>query len=383
MERNFLLLQPDAEDNLFISGVLKSPLRLAKMLIYSLFQEQYTITAKHLDDIKLYSAGLNRAIALESAYALAGYAKTQFTFQQFFHNSFKARQGKVLEALMQHILTAFKFCEEVPLKPSNQQELTKRLFRLSEVSNRDIDVLGYNQEKQRSIAIQLRSRDNTGGTTAKGSLASWIKEYLHDKIEPLEPMLYIVGVWDGMDQQQKKSTVKELWKSLQDVIQTNEGTFNQEIEQGIRLTNHLHIRLCYGYTSILQAVYDWFEFQDETKLEAINTTVNRLMNWDDLWVSYAVASLEIGQLHTHKQTNISILNEKVPVSEFDKAQDQDIHVFIHELAKQTALQWKENTLPLPSLQENIFYLRDLLYLKAIYHRFSRKDIRDILKNINK
>lgn len=383
MERNFLLLQPDAEDNLFISGVLKSPLDLAKEIILSLFQGQYAVTSKHLDDIKLYSAGLNRAIALESAYALAGYAKTQFTFQQFFHNSFKARQGKVLEALMQHILIAFKFCEEVPLKPSNQQELTKRLFRLTEVSKRDIDVLGYNQEKQRSIAIQLRSRDNTGGTTAKGSLADWIKYFLHDKIEPQEPLLYIVGIWDGMDQQQKKSTIDKLWQSLQDMIPTNETAFTQDIEQGIQLTNLLHIRLCYGYTSILQAVYDWFEFQDVSMLNAVNTTVNRLMNWDDLWVSYAVASLEIGQLHTRKQTNISILNEKVPASEFVMAQDQDIHIFVRDLASQIALQWKENTLPLPSLQENIFYLRDLLYLKAIYHRFSRKDIRDILKDINK
>jgi hypothetical protein len=51
MERNFLLLQPDAEDNLFISGVLKSPLDLAKEIILSLFQGQYAVTSKHLDDI--------------------------------------------------------------------------------------------------------------------------------------------------------------------------------------------------------------------------------------------------------------------------------------------------------------------------------------------
>lgn len=383
--RNFLLLEPSLMENTFVSKVLKSPLELAEMLIYSMFTGQYTVTTKSLDDIKLYAAGLNRAKILETDYSLAKYSLNQFTLQQFFHNSFKARQGKVLEAIMQYVLFEYNFCDEVPEKPSNNQVMTKRIFELNEVNKNDIDVLGYNSKNKKYVAIQLRSRDNTGGTTAKGSLADWIKPYLTLKHEPIEPLIYIIGIWEGMDGQQKNSTISKLWTSLEKVVsdEMTKDNFYSNIEKGIFLTSKIKIQLCYGYDSILDTIFNWFMLQDITKLKAISTTIRRLMNWDDMWVSYAIASLEIGNNLTNKINNIEILNSKIPNSIFNGINMNNIHTFVNDLTIETAKDWKENNLPMPSISENFEYLSDLIFLKAIFSKFNNSTISKIKANIKK
>ena len=67
-----------------------------------------------LDEIKQFAAGVARAEKLSTDYTLASYYPFMFAFQQYFHSSFRARQGKVLEKMVQSILKKYGKCDSVP-----------------------------------------------------------------------------------------------------------------------------------------------------------------------------------------------------------------------------------------------------------------------------
>jgi len=363
-ERNFLLLKNDKDLNV-VKQILKSPLGLAQDLIERLNENKYTELKKNLDKIKQFVAGIERAEALKS-YELANFYPTMFAFHQFFNSSFRARQGKVLEAVIQEILKNYTDCNIVPRRVKEMQKIIKTTYNLSDDLNLDIDALGKDDKNKKIIITQIRSRDDTGGTTAKGSLVDFLRDLLRTNKKSEYKLLYLIAVWDERNLQQKSSTIFKMYSSLKENIKIEKTNFSRDISKGVELSKNIFLKLAYGTDEISQALFDWNTSNNQNVLKSIKNITKTITNWDDLWISYAISSLEIENYSFHKKTNIEILNNYLQ-SEKIKLLDINIEE-INQISLHIASIWKENTIPLLSVSDKILYIRDLIYLKLIYDK---------------
>ena len=196
-------MDPSEEISL-AKDILKSPLGLASEITRYLFEEKLEELKDSLDEIKQFAAGIRRAEKLSASYSVASYYPFMFAFHQYFHSSFRARQGKVLEKMLQHMLEAYSKCDKVPRKNKDRLLILGKIFKTGTLPNLDIDVMASDSRDKKVLLIQLRSRDDTGGTTAKGSLVDLLRELLRLDQVPESDVLYLVCVWDPRDAQQKK-----------------------------------------------------------------------------------------------------------------------------------------------------------------------------------
>src|ERR1035441_4524134 len=96
--QNRIMISLDkSTEYLRINKALKSPLGLAHELIRNLFNKSFDNIKNELDSIKKFVAGIDRAEELGSGYKIAKFYPYLFSFHQFFHSSYRARQGKTLE----------------------------------------------------------------------------------------------------------------------------------------------------------------------------------------------------------------------------------------------------------------------------------------------
>lgn len=359
-ERNFLLLNDD-EASKIVKEILKSPLGLAKKLIICLNENNFSQLRDDLDKIKFFAAGISRADSLKKKYCLAQFYPAMFAFHQFFNSSFRARQGKVLEIMMQEILKNYTNCTIVPRKVADMQGIVKDTFSLRDKLKLDMDVLGKDEENRKILIVQLRSRDDTGGTTAKGSLVDMLRELLRSKHTPTDEIMYLIAVWDKRSSQQKNSTISKIYSSLAENTDVKEDEFKKNISRGIEISKNITLKLAYGTDEIVKSLFQWNKNQDEKILTAIEKIIKTVENWDDLWIAYAVSSLEIEVTEFKGQSNIKILENYLG--------KQKIHLDnVDELTSKISACWKENSIPLPSVSDRILYIRDLIYLKLIYDR---------------
>lgn len=365
-ERNFLLLKTDGTSE-FVKKILRSPLGLAEDLIIFLNENKYSDLVENLDKIKQFVAGIKRTSDLKKDYKLAKFYPVMFAFHQYFNSSFRARQGKVLEAMLQEILKKYTTSNIVPNKVAEMQLIIKNTFSLDSKPTLDVDALGQDEKNKKIIIIQLRSRDDTGGTTAKGSLVDLLRDLLRTNKNPSSEILYLIAIWDERNSQQKKSTISKIYSSLKENIKIKESDFIKEISNGVLISKNITLSLAYGTDEIANTLYNWNETKDLKILGAIKEVSDKVINWDDLWVSYAISSLEIEINSFNGYSNLNILNDYLNEIEvtldafFDPSK-------IDELALQIASMWDIDSIPLPSVSDRILYIRDLIYLKLIYNR---------------
>ena len=366
-KRNFLLLLDGSEESLILKYVLKSPLGLASGLIDILFENDFSRIENSLDEIKLFAAGITsaRKLADETNYKLASYYPYFFSFQQFFHSSYRARQGKVLEKILMlgiKEFTSFKNVPETPTEMANLLENLKIKF-----SKLDIDVLAQDITSNKLTIIQIRSRDDTGGTTAKGSLVDVLKGILRANAKLKSKILYIVFVWDTRDSQQKKSTITKCYSSLQELIsdRIDEDTFKKEICKGINISDNIKLILAYGTKELLNILFDWSENKDDGLISSIDNMITLIENWDDLWISYLISSLEleIQAIHGILDEKINKINTKFDFTSYDKLVES-----IDKMTTEIIPIWAEKSLPVDSPADQATYIRDLLFLRAIYEK---------------
>ncbi|MFN3762407.1 MAG: DNA methyltransferase, partial [Anaerolineae bacterium] len=364
--RVFLLLDDNPELDV-IRDVLHSPLSLAEEIVCRLFREEFQALREDLDKVKGFAAGITRASALRD-YRLADYYTLMFAFQQWFHSSYRARQGKVLEELLKRALpqcTSFQVLEGEEARTFLQQT-----FHAAPKS--DIDVIGATREHTRLLLIQLRSRDDTGGTTAKGSLADAIKELIREGAEPSLPTLYLIGIWDPRESQQRSSTINKIRASLQDLegLRYNFENLADEIEGGAAITPHIHLQLAYGSDQIVKALVQWDPEPDPNAFQRLSWWVHRLEEWDDLWVAYAVASVELELQALRGISNIHLLRSKCRELGFELEfrTYNELQALIEDAVGKLIGAWREDTLPVKAPADQALYLRDLLFLYAIYEK---------------
>ena len=266
-ERYFLLLKDDKESQI-LKKILKSPLGLAKELIIKLNENNYTDLKDNLDKIKRFVAGIERAVTLKD-YKLANFYPTMFAFHQYFNSSFRARQGKVLEAVIQKILENYTDSNIVPDKVFDMQMLIKDIFKLPDKPSLDIDALGKDDKNKKIILIQIRSRDDTGGTTAKGSLVDFLRYLLRQNKKTDYSLTYLIAVWDKRNQQQKHSTITKIYSALKENINVTENDFQKNISNGIKITNKITLKLAYGTDEIADALLLWNKSRNRKILNSI------------------------------------------------------------------------------------------------------------------
>ena len=141
-DRKFLHLMDSSAETDLAKDLLESPLKLASIVIEWLFEEKFEELRDGIDEIKHFAAGIERAQKLSSNYILASYYPSMFAFHQYFHSSFRARQGKVLEKMLQIILKQYGRCDQVPDRNENRLSILREIFDGAELPKLDIDVMG-------------------------------------------------------------------------------------------------------------------------------------------------------------------------------------------------------------------------------------------------
>lgn len=369
-ERIFLHLLDNTNEVELAKRILKSPLGLAADIIYALFEDRLVSKKDELDKIKMFAAGISRSEKLGSNYSLAKYYPYMFSFQQFFHSSFRARQGKVLEEMIKNILENYTDCNEVPKKVDRMQEILRESFASSTITSlHHIDAMGINNKKNKIVVIQLRSRDDTGGTTAKSSLVELLRSLMRLENLPKEELLYLICIWDERNSQQKQSTITKIYSSLQDYI-PDENKFRQEIIQGYELNSKIKLKLAYGTDEISRSLFEWTGTNQESILTAIQQIIDFVENWDDLWVTYSISNIELELNSFQEISNITLLNQKINEinAKFDFSSYEKLKTSIDEITNQILPIWREKTIPLASLSDKAHYVRDLVFLKACYSK---------------
>jgi hypothetical protein len=368
-ERIFLHLLDNTNEVELAKSILKSPLGLAADIIYALFEDRLVSKKDELDKIKMFAAGISRSEKLGSNYSLAKYYPYMFSFQQFFHSSFRARQGKVLEEMIKNILENYTDCNEVPKKVDRMQEILRQSFASPTITSLDIDAMGINNKKNKIVVIQLRSRDDTGGTTAKSSLVELLRSLMRLENLPKEELLYLICIWDERNSQQKQSTITKIYSSLQDYI-PDENKFRQEIIQGYELNSKIKLKLAYGTDEISRSLFEWTGTNQESILTAIQQIIDFVENWDDLWVTYSISNIELELNSFQGISNINLLNQKFNEinAKFDFSSYEKLKTSIDEITNQILPIWREKTIPLASLSDKAHYVRDLVFLKACYSK---------------
>ena len=359
-----------SEETRLVKDILKSPLGLASAITTTLFEEKFEELKDGLDEIKGFAAGIRRAEKLSADYSLASYYPFMFAFHQYFHSSFRARQGKVLEQMLQRILQEYGKCDNVPGKNIDRLSILGKIFETDELPNLDIDVMASDFTNKKTLLIQLRSRDDTGGTTAKGSLADLLRELLRLNKIPQSNVLYLVCVWDPRDSQQKISTVRKMFSSLKEYTEVNEEAFGEIVRNKVRLQDNISLKIAYGTDEIARSLFEWIGDENEKVLDAISTIVDLVSDWDDLWIAYALASLELEVASFSGESNIRLLNEKYDKIgiNFNYASYQTLTDSIDKIVQHIIPLWTEDSIPLNTLSDKAQYIRDLLFLKAYYEK---------------
>lgn len=368
--RTFLLLEDETEQVLTAKRILKSPLGLAHDIVEYLFDDNFEALKEALDNIKAFAAGVTRADRLATDYATARYYSLMFPFHQYFHSSYRARQGKVLEEILKTILREHTQFNEVPDSVKKEMgPILQKVFASKNIPSNDVDVMGVNAQARKIILMQLRSRDDTGGTTAKGSLVDLLRGLRRLKKTPRAQLLYLVCVWDERDAQQRASTIEKIYASLKDLTQLNREAFDR-IGEGISIARNITLKMAYGTDEILNSIFEWDTPKSRRARSIVGNIVKAVENWDDLWVSYALASLEIDAQALRGLSNVRLLNHKF--NELGLAFNFSSYLALRQSIDQatprlTAI-WKENSLPVTTPADQTLYIRDLLFLKAIYEK---------------
>lgn len=254
-ERFLLTLDSDSNSEL-IRSVLRSPLGLAHSIIDYLFRNEFNRIKQELDSIKGFVAGITRAELLGKDYLLANFYPQLFAFHQFFHSSYRARQGKTLEEFIKEVLRETNPSLTVPDKLNDKINVMANVFK-GYNSKGDIDVIAQNKDKV--MAVQLRSNVNTGGTTAKASLVEAFRKILSLPKIKKKHLFYHIGVWEK-EGSQKKISKDKFYDSLEHYLvplKISKDNFIKNIEKGIIVKPHITLKLSFGTTEILNSIKDW------------------------------------------------------------------------------------------------------------------------------
>ena len=366
-QRKLILLENKTDQTIAaLNTILESPLGLAKQIAFRCFQKDQNnslLSYKNgLDILKRLGVGLESAMK-KSAYPIANYSSYLFAFQQFVHSSYRARQGNFAESLLRAILK--ETSAEVYGKKEHSK-IAQKVLGTKTTNKHDLDVVASMPKEY--LFVQIRSRDDTGGTTAKGSLAEFLKDVLRNKIVPKAPIRYVIFVWVSGSGAQKSSLVTRIVDQLTGLttIETDEMKKDLSSQKRIQLSENITLELSYGFDAFSDILA---EFSESKSISEISKKIfATLEDWDDLWLTYALSSIELQNLAINGINNFLILEDKlaklgINISNQDISRYKERSIYIaHKLIDN----WNENTLPVNSPRDQLWYIRDLILTKMIF-----------------
>lgn len=309
-ERCLLSLMNDDDKNVQeVREILKSPYELSHDLIRFYIENELDYKEEILDTIKSFAGGIFRARHLSDEYVLARYYSYMFAFHQFFHSSFRARQGKVLEELFKNIIRKCNLKLEI-LSKKEQMNIFSNDRHLP-----DFDV--FISDSKKIVIIQIRSRDDTGGTTAKSSLVEGFR-YLEKSDDLKKELYYIVHIWEARQSAQKDTTIIKFHTTLTEHVEYNHEEFKDKIvsPSGVKTKKDNHLFLTYGNEEFSERLTEILKISDNRIQTELNRKIELISNWDDLWLAYAIINLEYeqkkldpGNINTFDQI-FNLLNKK-------------------------------------------------------------------------
>lgn len=364
-QERFLLTLDNTKNSKTARKILKSPLDLAIKTTHHLFENNFGEMKENLDSIKYFVAGIKRAKQLGNNYRIANYFTYLFAFQQFFHSSYRARQGKALEELSKVVVRNLSTKFKVPDSNKRKRQIVARAVK-GYSSDLDLDLVVGKGSSNKILVMQLRSRDNTGGTTAKASLVDALKEILQSKIKSGGSLYYLIGVWDKVDSNQKQSTINKLYSSLKPYLskKLTKKRLTNEIENGVEVKKGICLELAYGKKAIEESINQWTKRKSN-----IAKVIDKILNWDDLWLSYVIASMELENQTINGFDNITYLNKLLDKKNYNHSsftRNNQFLILANDLALQIIPSWKKDSIQARSAAEKAHYIRDLILLKFIY-----------------
>ena len=379
---------------------LQSPLRLALILIDGIF----TDGGQHLkdysdaiDETKKVAFGLGSAEKLgfePTLDKLARYSIYQFAFQQYVHRSFEARQGKALEKILAKILSTGQLgiTPVIATKKDKKKKILKEILGSEDeakelLDKHDIDILA--EVGNKVIVFQMRSRDDTGGATAKSSLAELLRELYEHDLE--KEVLYVIYIWvkpEGGAQPQQKVTLINKILPMVNIRGEKAEKIKAKLKNGevAKLKDKLKVCVVYGAGELISTL--WAELgirveegeemtNYEKTLKEYSEYLELLSSWDDLWLSYAVATLELENLVKHGKTNAVILEEKLSPELKEKLKSsaclENYRNCSAEIAMQLSplIRGEDDIIPFGAIGDKVNYLRDLILLRMVYEHLER------------
>lgn len=340
--------------------ILGSPIRLANQITCEAFSkssEQLKNYRERIDPIKRIVLGLTSAeeSAAKGDY-LANYTLYQFAFQQFFQSSFRARQGTVLDKALNKILRDNGI--DIFPKPDHKEKLKD--LGIETTAKHDIDVFG--SKGTNYLVIQIRSRDDTGGTTAKGSLIELIEDIENTNKFPQKPLIYLIYIWEPLDKQQRQALINKVGSAL-NLSDKQKGT----LESGgvLSIGHNIRLGVMYGASELFETVSSLIGIKVD--VERYAEVLKTLSHWDDLWLAFATITLELENLIAKGVTNFSILDRLLREEgiRIGKKELLNYRQSSSDMAQKLALSWKENTIPFASPSGQMNYIRDLILLKMV------------------
>lgn len=361
--RTILILEQLKEDPLLKEciPILASPLRLAGDLIRQSFSKssnQLKSYRDQLDSIKLMALGLGSASrSAQAGDTLANYSLYQFAFQQFFQSSLRARQGTILDKALGKILSD----NGIKTFPKQQYKNELKDIGIEFTSKHDIDVLGTSGNKY--VIVQIRSRDDTGGTTAKGSLVELLEDIEDAGLFPKKDLVYLIYVWEPLNETQRQTLVNKVAAALSLDKSDKKPLMESEV---VAIGNNISLGVIYGPSELFKAISTTCGINlDAQKYEKF---IGYLGSWDDLWLSYATATLELDNLLIKKVSNFGILDNLL-TTEHININKEDLLTYQESsanIATQLIPVWKETTIPFVAPADQANYIRDLILLKMAY-----------------
>ncbi|OIO80345.1 hypothetical protein AUJ84_03825 [Candidatus Pacearchaeota archaeon CG1_02_32_132] len=369
-QERFLLSLCSEEENIqIVKTILRSPLGLAQEIIRLLFDNNFKEVKDNLDSIKQFVAGITRSESLGQNYSLAKFYPYLFSFHQFVHSSYRARQGKTLEELFKEVIRRANKDFVVPDKEKDKHAVMSEVFKGYD-SRLDIDVVAK-KSKGKVLALQLRSRDDTGGTTAKGSLVEALRRVMKKNVEKDTDLFYLIGIWDKIKSNQKNITISKIYEALEPYFQKpiTKEFFIENIEKGINLHKGVKLKLAYGDKEIVKNVSEWVG--EDTKLDYsdMEKIIDTLESSDDLWLAYVIASLELENIELKNINNIEYLNELLKDEKYDTSNfklNEEYLKLANELALKIIPKWDKDSLPVSTMSEKAHYIRDLILLRFVH-----------------
>ncbi len=395
-DRYFINFDNDISRIFSENEILASLLGLSRRLSIEMQDKRFSVLHHklRLDDIKLKGMGLGNA--QKGFYdKIANYASYLFAFQQYFHSSYRARQGAVLENVINVGIKLAALDDYTVVAKREKRSTLASFFGLN--TQLDMDVVIYSKRKKFIMPIQIRSRDDTGGTTAKASnvdylskilkhigsgniLESWRKEN--------KRALYVILVWEALKKSQARSMKKKIWHSLEQSLMQFDDTiveseFIDQLDKGYEIPQtNITLRVIYGFPEFMDFLS--IEFQSNEIVDILSKVWNSLENWDDLWLTYTIASLELPLLSTYGWTNLEIISDALKKVDIDISKEIGVEIIENskEWAKSIAVHLRNEKFPsiISSMQERMNYIRDLILVVALKFVATKEDYRQMRKN---